>query len=85
MPDPTSPRRVTILGCGQMGLVCTTMLAQAEHRPADHAAEITIWGHDPDEVGELAQTRSSDRLADFSSIRASASSTGTARPCRGVI
>ncbi len=61
MPKTTTPKHVTILGCGQMGLVCTTMLAQAEHAEPT----VTVWGHDPDEVGALAQTRRSDRLPDF--------------------
>lgn len=52
---------VTILGCGQMGLVCTTMLAQSEHT----SPQITVWGHDPAEIGALSQTRRSDRLPDF--------------------
>jgi len=60
------PERVTILGCGQMGLVCTAMLCHAEPGPTDsRPPSITVWGHDPGEVGELSQLRRSSRLPEF--------------------
>lgn len=55
-PQPT----VVILGAGQMGLVTATMLAAS---PAP--STIRIWGHTPDEVGHLAQTRTSPRLPGY--------------------
>ena len=58
MPD--APVRVTILGCGQMGLVCAEMLCRSA-RPV----EVTVWGHDQDEVGELSQMRRSTRLPEY--------------------
>lgn len=60
---PKSQPRVVILGSGQMGLVCATMLRPGEGRKAD--PEVVIWGHDPQEVAELAQTRATDRLAGY--------------------
>jgi glycerol-3-phosphate dehydrogenase (NAD(P)+) len=58
MPD--SPPRVTILGCGQMGLVCAEMLCRAAT-----PSQVTLWGHAPEEVGELSQMRRSTRLPDY--------------------
>jgi glycerol-3-phosphate dehydrogenase (NAD(P)+) len=57
---------VTILGLGQMGLVCSTMLTDAARGAgrAD-ALEVVLWGHSDDEAGALAQTRSSTRLPGF--------------------
>ncbi len=63
MPDLPFPERVTILGCGQMGLVCAGMLT-ARGR-ASPAPIVTIWGHAEDEVAELSQLRRSTRLPDF--------------------
>jgi glycerol-3-phosphate dehydrogenase (NAD(P)+) len=55
-----APTRVTILGCGQMGLVCSEMLCKSARPVA-----VTLWGHAPEEVGELSQLRTSTRLPDF--------------------
>jgi len=55
--------RVAVLGVGQMGLVCASMLAAEDGvlpRP-----DVVCWGHDEDEVGRLAQTRRSDRLPEL--------------------
>jgi len=50
-----------ILGLGQMGLTCSALLsAEGADRPA-----VTLWGHDPDAAGALAQTRQSDHLPGF--------------------
>ncbi|MCH7792650.1 MAG: NAD(P)-binding domain-containing protein, partial [Planctomycetes bacterium] len=53
---------VTILGVGQMGLVCANVLALERAGPT---AEVVMWGHSPDEIGRVAQTRRSDRLKGF--------------------
>lgn len=54
--------RVTILGCGQMGLVCSSMLRGS---PGADGVSVTMWGHSAGEVAELSQLRTSGRLADF--------------------
>ncbi len=54
--------RVAILGVGQMGLVCANILALERAGPS---AEVVMWGHSPDEIGRVAQTRRSDRLEGF--------------------
>ncbi len=67
-PPAGSPRRVAILGAGQMGLVCAQILARPEGFDAgqDSAApEVVLWGHGSLEVGALTQTRRSDRLDQF--------------------
>jgi len=70
MPDtdrePDSPR-VCVLGIGQMGLVCSTLLAAPDPQGAgaEPRARVTMWGHDPDDRGALAQTRRSPRLKGF--------------------
>jgi glycerol-3-phosphate dehydrogenase (NAD(P)+) len=62
---------VTILGLGQMGLVCAGILAQPDPagdragRGQGPAARVTMWGHDETERGNLAQTRRSPRLPGF--------------------
>jgi len=62
-----------------MGLVCAAILAppppppratgprktKSIERDATGHAEIVMWGHDADEVGELTQTRQSPRLQGF--------------------
>lgn len=53
------PERVTILGCGQMGLVCAGMLVSRG------GPGITMWGHEQGDVAELSQLRTSRRLPDF--------------------
>ncbi|MBC7772302.1 MAG: NAD(P)H-dependent glycerol-3-phosphate dehydrogenase [Pyrinomonadaceae bacterium] len=62
MNDSIHPH-VTILGSGQMGLVCASILAAPS--PAKPAPAITIWSHSPEEAGELTQTRKSDRLPGY--------------------
>ncbi len=59
--------RVTILGIGQMGLVCAGALSIPDPHGAGAMprARVTMWGHDEDENGVLAQTRKSERLAGF--------------------
>lgn len=54
-PDPSRP--ITILGDGQMGLVCAGVLANHPERP-----KVTLWGHESKPVLALAQTRVSPRL-----------------------
>jgi glycerol-3-phosphate dehydrogenase (NAD(P)+) len=58
---------VAVLGIGQMGLVCAAVLA-TEERPTNGGGawpEVVIWGHNAQEVGELAQSRRSHRLPGF--------------------
>lgn len=55
-------RRVTILGCGQMGLVCAQMLSQSRW---SGEIGVTLWGHAAEEVAELSQVRTSSRLPDL--------------------
>ncbi len=62
---PTPGPGITILGIGQMGLVCAAMLSESERSVKNQArprARITLWGHQPAEVAMLAQTRRSERL-----------------------
>ncbi len=49
--------RITILGDGQMGLVCASVLAQS-----GAPIEATLWGHEPGPIETLRQTRVSPRL-----------------------
>ncbi|MEZ6163305.1 MAG: hypothetical protein R3B67_02605 [Phycisphaerales bacterium] len=61
------PPRVTILGIGQMGLVCAAALSIPDPHGAGESprARVTMWGHDEDECGALSQTRRSERLPGF--------------------
>jgi glycerol-3-phosphate dehydrogenase (NAD(P)+) len=74
IPRPT----VAVLGIGQMGLVCASLLAapdkprwddsdtpKAKGKPEAPPFDIVLWGHNQDEAGELAQTRKSARLPGF--------------------
>ncbi|MEM8757435.1 MAG: NAD(P)H-dependent glycerol-3-phosphate dehydrogenase [Planctomycetota bacterium] len=65
---------VAVMGVGQMGLVCANALAATD--PGRSAAvggsgsgrrdiDVRVWGHDPEEVGDVAQTRRSPRLEGF--------------------
>jgi glycerol-3-phosphate dehydrogenase (NAD(P)+) len=70
MPDGRP--HITILGIGQMGLVSAGILTDTDRTPPLHSARptgprprVTVWGHDADQVGSLAQTRWSDRLPGF--------------------
>jgi glycerol-3-phosphate dehydrogenase (NAD(P)+) len=85
MPTPAHPDRrnanqndsrpvVSVLGVGQMGMVCAGLLASQESvREASGATpgglsrpvRVLLWGHSPDEAGQLAQTRRSPRLEGF--------------------
>jgi glycerol-3-phosphate dehydrogenase (NAD(P)+) len=71
LPDPastpTNPATptVTILGVGQMGLVCAAALSQPDPATGKPRARILMWGHDETERGNLAQTRKSPRLPGF--------------------
>ncbi|MFK7758972.1 MAG: NAD(P)H-dependent glycerol-3-phosphate dehydrogenase [Phycisphaerales bacterium] len=60
--------RVCVLGIGQMGLVCAGALTIPDPQGAGDSprAQVTMWGHDDDENGALAQTRKSNRLPGFS-------------------
>lgn len=79
-PKPASTKKqgdlpaIAILGIGQMGLVCASVLAAADrpsgkNRPSEPTPapthDIIIWGHNQEEAGELAQTRKSARLPGF--------------------
>lgn len=69
-PAPAPSRRkrpdrpvIAILGPGQMGLVCCSILTDPSRQ--EPAADLVLWGHTDDEVSSLAQTRKSKRLAAF--------------------
>ncbi|MEM9165692.1 MAG: NAD(P)H-dependent glycerol-3-phosphate dehydrogenase [Planctomycetota bacterium] len=64
IPAQADPTRVAVLGVGQMGLVCANALASPDPAAGNvrKAVEVRLWGHDPDEVGGVAQTRRSPRL-----------------------
>lgn len=65
-PDQHVPLRIAVLGIGQMGLVCASVLAGGEQAGGvgekAQSPEVVLWGHNPEEAGELSQTRRSDRL-----------------------
>ncbi|NUQ68141.1 MAG: NAD(P)-dependent glycerol-3-phosphate dehydrogenase [Phycisphaerales bacterium] len=68
-PDDARPV-VTILGVGQMGLVCAGILCSPEgaREPGgtpSRPVRVRMWGHTTDEAGELTQTRRSPRLEGF--------------------
>lgn len=60
-PDAPS---VTILGLGQMGLVCAGILGTPDPARPLHPS-VTLWGHNADETGAIAQSRQSRRLPGF--------------------
>ncbi|MCA9278102.1 MAG: NAD(P)-dependent glycerol-3-phosphate dehydrogenase [Phycisphaeraceae bacterium] len=68
--ESSKPVNVAILGDGQMGLVCAVVLCASAELP-DRASDapmpgrITMWGHDTDEIGRLAQSRTSPRLPEL--------------------
>jgi glycerol-3-phosphate dehydrogenase (NAD(P)+) len=75
--DPSTARpeeapTVAVLGVGQMGLVCAGILSSPPMRATEGSAghrgraRVLLWGHDEEETGRLAQTRSSPRLPGFS-------------------
>lgn len=57
---------VTILGLGQMGLVCAAMLTDADRQSKSllMRPRVTMWGHSADEAGRVAQSRRSERLSE---------------------
>ncbi|MEM9066485.1 MAG: NAD(P)H-dependent glycerol-3-phosphate dehydrogenase [Planctomycetota bacterium] len=63
-PQAQNPS-ITVLGAGQMGLVCAALLTGSDRDPRESPPNVRIWGHDLDEVGHLAQTRASERLPGF--------------------
>lgn len=58
------PKRVCILGVGQMGLVAAALLNSGDP-DVSQSPEIALWSHSEDESGTLKQTRSSPRLPGF--------------------
>ena len=68
--NPALPT-VTILGLGQMGLVCSAVLSAAAEQPPPAAGlmrrpvNVRMWGRNPSESAQLAQTRRSPRLHHF--------------------
>lgn len=71
LTPPRDRLNVTILGIGQMGLVCAGILSDLDRGRAWPASaggrspRVTLWGHDAQQVEALAQTRRSDRLPGF--------------------
>src|SRR6056297_3398531 len=62
-------RHAVVLGAGQMGLVCTSILASASPQDdgadADEVCRIALWGHELDAQHKLAQVRRSPLLEGF--------------------
>lgn len=59
---------IAVLGLGQMGLVCASVLSSADRArgTGEHPIPtVIVWGHDEREAGELSQTRRSPRLPGF--------------------
>lgn len=60
---------VTVLGLGQMGLVCSAILTDADRLAADKGPawqpRVVMWGHTAEEAGDLTQSRKSARLPGF--------------------
>lgn len=59
---------VTIMGLGQMGLVCAGILTDLDRGrafPGGVVPRVTLWGHDTLQSATLSQTRRSDRLPGF--------------------
>lgn len=54
------PLPITILGDGQMGLFCASLLANQPE--ALNIGQVTLWGHESKPILALAQTRVSPRL-----------------------
>ncbi|MBK7406288.1 MAG: NAD(P)-dependent glycerol-3-phosphate dehydrogenase [Phycisphaerales bacterium] len=65
MAEPQHPPIVCILGLGQMGLVCASLLAGPDASKRGPTPLVRMWGHNLDEAGALAQTRRSHRLQGF--------------------
>ncbi len=72
-PDNPSLPSVAILGLGQMGLVCAGVLAGGGEIGAptvpsgvlQRPVNVRIWGRNPSESAQLAQTRHTPRLSQF--------------------
>ncbi len=75
---PRNIRRITVLGDGQMGLVCAALLAEQPTAEGSPLA-VTLWGHDPDELSLVEQSRGSLRLGGFHLPRAVAVTASAAR------
>jgi len=60
--ESAQPRRIAILGDGQMGLVMTAIVLDGEGRPPER---ISLWGNFEDEVEQLAASGTSPRLPGF--------------------
>jgi glycerol-3-phosphate dehydrogenase (NAD(P)+) len=58
MAEATGPRRTTVIGDGQMGLVMADALRAGGH-------QVRLWGPFEEHVNELALSRCSDRLPGF--------------------
>ncbi|MBL8757790.1 MAG: NAD(P)-dependent glycerol-3-phosphate dehydrogenase [Phycisphaerae bacterium] len=56
---------VTVLGLGQMGLVCSSILTDSDRLEPGKTPNVVMWGHSPQEVGDLTQSRRSPRLPGF--------------------
>ncbi len=56
---------VTVLGLGQMGLVCSAILTDADRLSTGKPPRVVMWGHSPQEAGDLTQARRSPRLPGF--------------------
>lgn len=59
------PLKVTVLGVGQMGLVCAGVLSSELRTGGRKDVKVCLWGHSTDEVGRVAQTRRSERLPEL--------------------
>ena len=59
------PGTITILGLGQMGLVCSSILTSSEGVIGGAAPRVRLWGHNTAEAADVSQTRRSDRLPGF--------------------
>ncbi|MFT3684098.1 MAG: NAD(P)H-dependent glycerol-3-phosphate dehydrogenase [Phycisphaerales bacterium] len=68
---PSTRCNITILGIGQMGLVCAGILSDLDKGRGfpggigGKAPRITLWGHEAAPSEALAQTRRSERLPGF--------------------
>src|SRR5205814_1196908 len=57
---PRATDAITVLGLGQMGLVCASILASTAP-----GSDVVLWGHSSEEAGTLAQSRRSPRLPEL--------------------
>lgn len=65
----TASSTVAILGVGQMGLVCSSILLDEDRASGRlgtwQKPDVVMWGHNPQEVGDLMQSGRTDRLPGF--------------------